>query len=61
LNSFTRRLYLFLSACGGNWRNSIYIRCQEQADQRRGLEAAEEHCNLSATALNLKRMIRCMS
>jgi len=30
--SFTRRLYLFLSACGGNWRNSIYISCQEQAD-----------------------------
>lgn len=27
---------------------------------RRGLEAAEEHCLLSATALNLKRMIKCM-
>lgn len=27
---------------------------------RRGLEAAEDHCLLSATALNLKRMIRCM-
>lgn len=26
---------------------------------RRGLEAAEDHCLLSATALNLKRMIRC--
>lgn len=28
---------------------------------RRGLEAAEDHCLLSATALNLKRMIKCMS
>ena len=27
---------------------------------RRGLEAAEDHCLLSATSLNLKRMIRCM-
>ncbi len=27
---------------------------------RRGREAAEDHCLLSATALNLKRMIRCM-
>lgn len=28
---------------------------------RRGLEAAEDHCLLSATALNLKRMIRAMN
>ena len=28
---------------------------------RRGLEAAEDHCLLSAAALNLKRMIRCLS
>jgi transposase len=27
---------------------------------RRGLEAAEDHCLLSATAMNLKRMIRCL-
>ena len=27
---------------------------------RRGLKAAEDHCLLSATALNLKRMIRCL-
>lgn len=27
---------------------------------RRGLEAAEDHCLLSATALNLKRMIKCL-
>lgn len=28
---------------------------------RRGLEAAEDHCLLSAAALNLKRMIRCLN
>jgi transposase len=28
---------------------------------RRGLEAAEDHCLLSATAMNLKRMIRCLA
>ncbi|WP_101911284.1 transposase [Marasmitruncus massiliensis] len=27
---------------------------------RRGIEAAEDHCLLSTTALNLKRMIRCL-
>jgi transposase len=27
---------------------------------RRGLEAAEEHCLLSATAINLKRMVKCL-
>ncbi len=27
---------------------------------RRGMEAAEDHCLLSATALNLKRMIKCL-
>ena len=27
---------------------------------RRGLRAAEDHCLLSATALNLKRMVKCM-
>lgn len=27
---------------------------------RRGLEAAETHCLLSATALNLKRMVKCL-
>ena len=25
MNSQTRQLYLFLSACSGNWRNTIYI------------------------------------
>lgn len=28
---------------------------------RRGQEAAEEHCLLSAMALNLKRMVKCLS
>ena len=27
--SDTQQLYLFLSACRGNWRSSIYITCQE--------------------------------
>lgn len=27
---------------------------------QRGLEAATEHCLLSATALNLKRMVKCL-
>lgn len=34
------------------WRNNL------TRTLRRGLEAAEDHCLLSATALNLKRMIR---
>ena len=27
---------------------------------RRGIEAAEDHCLLSATAFNIKRMVRCL-
>jgi len=27
---------------------------------RRGIEAAEDHCLLSAAALNLKRMVKCL-
>ena len=27
MTSSTKQLYLFLSACRGNWRNSIYITC----------------------------------
>lgn len=27
---------------------------------RRGIEAAQDHCLLSATALNLKRMVKCL-
>jgi len=29
MNQQTKQLYLFLTACGGNWRNSIYISCQK--------------------------------
>ncbi len=29
MNSSIKHLYLFLSACSGNWRNSIYISCQK--------------------------------
>ena len=29
MNSSIKQLYLFLSACRGNWRSSIYITCQE--------------------------------
>ena len=25
-----KQLYHFLTACGGNWRNSIYIKCQDE-------------------------------
>lgn len=25
MNPMTKQLYLFLTACGGNWRNTIYI------------------------------------
>lgn len=27
-----KQLYLFLTACGGNWRNSIYILCRDVQD-----------------------------
>ena len=36
-------------------------RCSLTRILRRGLEAAEDHCLLSATALNLKRMIKWLS
>lgn len=29
MNSSTKQLYQFLTACCGNWRSSIYITCQE--------------------------------
>ena len=29
MTPFTRQLYLFLSACGGNWRNTLYISCRK--------------------------------
>lgn len=45
--------------CEGTF--SIQKRCHNLTRVlRRGLEAAEDHCLLSATALNLRRMIKCM-
>lgn len=29
MNPLTKQFYRFLSSCGGSWRNSIYIACQE--------------------------------
>ena len=29
MNSSTKQLYQFLTACRGNWRSSVYITCQE--------------------------------
>lgn len=28
----TKHLYLFLTACSGSWRNSVFISCQEEKD-----------------------------
>ena len=39
--SFTKQLYLFLTACSGNWRNSIYIKCQSDKDDPGYLLAAD--------------------
>lgn len=40
MNPAARQLYLFLSACGGSWRNSIFISCQEELDSPGYLLAA---------------------
>lgn len=41
MTTTSRQLYLFLSACSGNWRNSIYIKCQEEKDNPGYLLAAD--------------------
>lgn len=41
MTTTSRQLYLFLAACSGNWRNSIYIRCQEETDTPGYLLAAD--------------------
>ena len=41
MNSSTKQLYLFLVACSGNWRNSIYIKCQKEKDNSGYLLAAD--------------------
>lgn len=37
----TKKLYLFLNACGGNWRNAIYIPCREKRNNPGYLLAAD--------------------
>ena len=39
--SSTKQLYLFLTACSGNWRNSIYVKCQGENDTPGYLLAAD--------------------
>ena len=29
MSTVTKHLYNFLSACGGNWRNTLYISCSD--------------------------------
>ena len=36
-----KQLYLFLVACGGNWRNTIHIACREERDSPGYLLAAD--------------------
>ena len=40
-SSTTKQLSLFLTACSGNWRNSIYIKCQSEKDAPGYLLAAD--------------------
>ena len=42
MTSSTKQLYLFLTACSGNWRNSIYIKCQGEKDAHGYLLAADQ-------------------
>lgn len=37
----SKQLYLFLTACGGNWRNSVFISCREEQDAPGYLLAAD--------------------
>lgn len=37
----TKKLYHFLNACGGNWRNTIYIPCREERGNPGYLLAAD--------------------
>lgn len=37
----TKQLYIFLSACSGNWRNTIHISCQREKDNPGYLLAAD--------------------
>ncbi len=37
----TKQLYMFLSACSGNWRNTVHISCQGGKDNPGYLLAAD--------------------
>ena len=39
--SSTKQLYLFLTACSGNWRNTIHISCLGETDDSGYLPAAD--------------------
>lgn len=39
--SSTKQLYLFLTACSGNWRNTFHISCQGETDNPGYLLAAD--------------------
>ena len=39
--SSAKQLYLFLTACSGNWRNTVHISCQEETDNPGYLLAAD--------------------
>lgn len=42
MHSFARHLYLFLSACGGNWRNTLYISRQKNRPNSSGFLLASD-------------------
>ena len=37
----TKYLYTFLSACSGNWRNTVHISCRGETDNSGCLPAAD--------------------
>ena len=39
-SSTTKQLYLFLAACSGSWRNTVYISCQGKTENPGYLLAA---------------------
>ncbi len=41
--SFTKQLYLFLTACSGSWRNTVYILCQGETENPGYLLAADRN------------------
>ena len=60
MRSITQQLYRFLSSCGGNWRNTLYIRADDQngclmAADREGrpvLMGLGELCELSGERID---------